>query len=88
LAARRANTGAASGFCRQHAGPFEESEVEITQTREEPVVGNASSPRRVCRAQGGAGPRREVRDTVRESRVEVDQAAAGDKPGGSDFEAS
>lgn len=61
--------------------PFEESEVEVTETREEPVVGKRVVAGEEVVVRKEAQDRTEtVRDKVRESRVEVDRAAAGNKP--------
>jgi uncharacterized protein (TIGR02271 family) len=63
------------------AEPFEEKEVEVTESREEPVVAKRVVPGEEVVVRKEGGERTEtVRDTVRESRVEVDKAAAGDKP--------
>jgi uncharacterized protein (TIGR02271 family) len=75
----------AAGSAAPGAEPFEESEVELTETREEPVVGKRIVAGEEVVVRKEAQDRVEkVRDTVRESRVEVDRAAAGDKPGGGD----
>ena len=75
---RRAPSGAAAG-----GEPFEESEVEVTETREEPVVGKRVVPGEEVVVSKESQDRVErVRDKVRESRVEVDRAAAGNKPSG------
>jgi stress response protein YsnF len=61
--------------------PFEERYVEVTESREEPVVRKVVKPGEEVVVSKTAQDRREtVRDTVRESKVEVDKAAAGDKP--------
>lgn len=61
--------------------PFEEKVVEVTETHEEPVVSKRVVPGEEVVVRKKEGDRVEtVRDTVRESRVEVDRAAAGDKP--------
>ena len=61
--------------------PFEESVVEVTETREEPVVKKTVQPGEAVVVRKTAEDREEtVRDTVRESKVEVDKAAAADKP--------
>jgi len=76
---RRAPAGAAAG-----GEPFEESEVEVTETHEEPVVGKRVVAGEEVVVRKESQDRREtVRDKVRESRVEVDRAAAGNKPSGS-----
>jgi uncharacterized protein (TIGR02271 family) len=81
---RRAGASTAPG-----AEPFEESEVEVTETREEPVVEKRVVAGEEVVVRKEARDRVEkVRDTVRESRVEVDRAAAGNKPGGGDPAAS
>ena len=75
---RRAPSGATAG-----GEPFEESEVEVTETREEPVVGKRVVAGEEVVVRKEAQDRVEtVRDKVRESRVEVDRAAAGNKPSG------
>src|SRR5690242_13428413 len=75
---RRAPSGATAG-----GEPFEESEVEVTETREEPVVGKRVVPGEDVVVSKESQDRVEtVRDKVRESRVEVDRAAAGNKPSG------
>jgi stress response protein YsnF len=61
--------------------PFEEKLVEVTETREEPVVRKVVKPGEEVVVRKEAAERTEtVRDTVRESKVEVDKAAAGAKP--------
>jgi stress response protein YsnF len=70
---------------RARAGerPFEEKYVEVTETREEPVVRKVVTPGEEVAIRKAAQDRTEtVRDTVRESKVEVDKAAAADKPSG------
>jgi uncharacterized protein (TIGR02271 family) len=63
------------------AATFEESEVEVTERREEPVIGKRVVAGEEVVVRKEAQDRVEtVRDTVRESRVEVDRAAAGNKP--------
>lgn len=81
---RRAPSEAAPG-----AEPFEESELQVTEKREEPVVGKrvVAGEEVVVRKEGQDRVER-VRDKVRESRVEVDRAAAGNKPGGGDTDAT
>ena len=79
----------AAGNAGPGSEPFEESEVEVTETREEPVVGKrvVAGEEVVVRKEGQERVEK-VRDIVRESRVEVDRAAAGNKPGGGDPKAS
>jgi len=61
--------------------PFEERYLEVTESREEPVVRKVVKPGEEVVVSKTAQDRSEtVRDTVRESKVEVDKAAAGDKP--------
>ena len=73
---RRAPTQARAG-----ERPFEERYVEVTETHEEPVVRKVVKPGEEVVVQKQAQDRTEtVRDTVRESKVEVDKAAAADKP--------
>jgi stress response protein YsnF len=61
--------------------PFEEKIVEVTESREEPVVRKVTRPgEEVVIRKEGQDRVETVRDTVRESKVEVDKAAAGDKP--------
>jgi stress response protein YsnF len=73
---RRTPASAAPG-----AEPFEEKIVEVTETREEPVVTKRVVPGEEVVVRKDQKDRVEtVRDKVRESRVEVDRAAAGDKP--------
>lgn len=73
---RHAPSSAAPG-----AEPFEEKDVEVTETREEPVVTKRVVPGEEVVVRKNQKDRVEtVRDKVRESRVEVDRAAAGDKP--------
>jgi stress response protein YsnF len=75
---RRQPSGATEG-----GEPFEESEVEVTETREEPVIGKRVVAGEEVAVRKEARDRVEtVRDKVRESRVEVDRAAAGNKPSG------
>lgn len=75
---RRAPSGATAD-----GEPFEESEVEVTESREEPVVGKRVVAGEEVVVRKDAEDRVEtVRDKVRESRVEVDRAAAGNKPSG------
>jgi stress response protein YsnF len=63
-------------------GPFEEKLVEVTETREEPVVSKVVKPGEDVVIRKEAHDRVEtVRDTVRETKVDVDTAAAGNKPG-------
>ncbi len=74
---RRVPTSAAPG-----AEPFEEKEVEVAETYEEPVVRKRVVPgEEVVVRKEGQDRVETVRDKVRESRVEVDREAAGDKPG-------
>jgi stress response protein YsnF len=62
--------------------PFEDKTIEVTETREEPVVRKVVKPGEEVVVRKDARDRTEkVRETVRESKVEVDRAAAGDKPG-------
>ena len=73
---RRAPTAGQTG-----ERPFEESVVEVTETREEPVVRKTVQPGEAVSVRKTAEDRTEtVRDTVRESKVEVDKAAAANKP--------
>ena len=73
---RRTPSGATAG-----GEPFEESEVEVTETREEPVVGKrVVAGEEVVVRKESQDREQTVRDKVRESRVEVDRAAAGNKP--------
>lgn len=73
---RRAAPGAERG-----AAPFEERTIEVTETHEEPVVSKRVVPgEEVVVRKYGEDRVETVRGTVRESRVEVDRAAAGDKP--------
>jgi stress response protein YsnF len=61
--------------------PFEDKIVEVTETREEPVVSKdviAGEEVVVRRAQEDRTET--IRDTVRETKVDVERAAAGDKP--------
>jgi hypothetical protein len=68
-------TGVASGQ------PFEDKIVEVTERREEPVVSKQMRPGEDVVVRKSEDRRTEtVRDTVRESKVDVDRAAAGDKP--------
>jgi stress response protein YsnF len=67
--------------------PFAERYVEVTEIREEPVVRKVVKPGEDVVVRKEARDRTEtVRDTVRESKVEVDHAAAGNKPLGSQGE--
>ena len=60
---------------------FQEKEVEVTERHEEPVVSKVVHPGEDVVIRKDAKDRVEtVRDTVRETKVEVDRAAAGDKP--------
>ena len=60
---------------------FEEEVVEVAEVHEEPVVRKVVRPgEEVVVRKEGHDRMETVRDTVRESRVEVDRAAAGDKP--------
>lgn len=69
--------------------PFEESELEVKAKREEPVVSKRVVAGEEVVVRKEAQDRVEsVRDKVRESRVEVDRAAAGNKPGGGDADAT
>ncbi len=62
--------------------PFEERTIEVTETREEPVVSKVVKPGEEVVVRKQSQDRTEtVRDTVRESKVDVDQAAAANKPG-------
>ena len=66
-----------------HAGElsFEENEVEITERREEPVVAKVVRPGDEVVVRKDVSDRVEtIRGTVRETKVDVDRAAAGDKP--------
>lgn len=64
-------------------GGFEEKEVEVTERREEPVVAKVVKPGEDVVVRKDAADRVEkVRDTVRETKVDIDRAAAGDKPAG------
>jgi stress response protein YsnF len=61
--------------------PFEEKTVEVTESREEPVVRKVVKPgEEVVVRKEGKDRVETVRDTVRESKVDIDKAAAGDKP--------
>jgi len=61
--------------------PFEEKTVEVTESREEPVVRKTVRPGEdVVVRKEGQDRVETVRDTVRESKVDVDKAAAADKP--------
>jgi stress response protein YsnF len=63
------------------SGAFEEKEIEVTETHEEPVVTKRVVPGEDVVVRKEAKDRVEtVQGTVRESRVEVDRAAAGNKP--------
>ncbi|HLH47972.1 MAG TPA: YsnF/AvaK domain-containing protein [Roseiarcus sp.] len=73
---RRAPASAAPG-----AEPFEEREIEVTESREEPVVSKRVVPgEEVVVRKEGKERVETVRGKLRESRVEIDKAAAGDKP--------
>ena len=73
---RRVPTSAAPG-----GEPFEEREVEVTETHEEPVVRKRVVAGEEVVVRKESQDRIEtVRDKLRESRVEVDRAAAADKP--------
>ncbi len=73
---RRVPSAAATG-----SGAFEEKQVEVTETREEPVVTKRVVAGEDVIVRKEAKDRVEtVHGTVRESRVEVDRAAAGNKP--------
>ena len=62
-------------------GAFEEKEIEVTERREEPVVGKVVRPGEDVVIRRDVKDRvATVRDTVRETKVEVDRTAAGDKP--------
>jgi stress response protein YsnF len=61
--------------------PFEEKTVDVTETREEPVVRKVVRPgEEVVVRKEGKDRVETVRDTVRESKVDVAKAAAGNKP--------
>jgi len=61
--------------------PFEEKTVEVTESREEPVVRKTVRPgEEVVVRKEGQDRVETVRDTVRESKVDIDKAAAADKP--------
>jgi hypothetical protein len=65
--------------------PFEEKVVEVTERHEEPVVTKVVRPGEEVVVRKEETDRvATVRDKVRETRVEVDRAAAGDKPGTKD----
>ncbi len=73
---RRQPTRAVAG-----EAPLDEKTIEVTETREEPVVRKVVKPGEEVVVHKEAADRTEtVRDTVRESKVDVDQAAAGAKP--------
>ncbi len=75
---RRVPTSSAPG-----AEPFEEKEVAVTETHEEPVVRKRVVPGEEVVVRKESQDRVDtVRDKLRESRVEVDREAAGDKPAG------
>jgi stress response protein YsnF len=62
-------------------GAFQEKEIEVTERREEPVVGKVVRPGEDVVIRRDVKDRvATVRDTVRETTVDVDRAAAGDKP--------
>lgn len=62
-------------------GAFEEKTVEASETHEEPVVRKVVKPGEEVVVRKKTEERTEtVRDTVRESKVDVDRAAAGNKP--------
>ena len=62
-------------------GAFEEKEVEVTERREEPVVGKVVRRGEDVVIRKDATERVEtVRDKLRETKVDVDRAAAGNKP--------
>lgn len=62
--------------------PFEDKIVEVTETREEPVVSKVVRPgEEVVVHKEGQERVETVRGTARESKVEIDRAAAGNKPG-------
>jgi stress response protein YsnF len=72
---------APSATTRAGEQPFEEKIVEITERREEPVVSKDVKPGEDVVVRKSEEKRREtIRDTVRETKVDVDQAAAGNKP--------
>jgi len=61
---------------------FAEKEVEVTERREEPVVSKVVRPGEDVVVRKDVKDRVEtVRDAVRETKVDIDRAAAGDKPG-------
>ena len=61
--------------------PFEEKTVEVTESREEPVVRKTVRPGEdVVVRKEGQDRVETVSDTVRESKVDVDKAVAADKP--------
>ena len=61
--------------------PFEEKTVEVTESHEEPVDRKTVRPGEdVVVRKEGQDRVETVRDTVRESKVDVDKAAAADKP--------
>jgi uncharacterized protein (TIGR02271 family) len=71
-----------SGDRAVDAEPIQEREVEVVERHEEPVVAKKAKAVEEVAVHKEATERTEtVRDTVRETKVEVDKAAAGDKPG-------
>jgi stress response protein YsnF len=60
---------------------FQDKEFEVTERHEEPVVGKVVRPGEDVVVRRDVKDRvQTVRDTVRETKVDIDQAAAGNKP--------
>lgn len=73
---RRPAQGAQSG-----TGDFQERDIEVVERHEEPVVAKRTRADEEVVVKKTTQERPEtVRDKVRETRVEVDKSAAGDKP--------
>ena len=61
--------------------PFDDKIVEVTETREEPVVSKEVRAGEEVVVRKEQKDRIEtIRDSVRETKVDVDRAAAGSKP--------